>query len=124
MHKRNNLSIKRKFVNKNCLFYLNDILEYAPLCRIDTRNSFAKLKHPFRKTNTGQKTFSCNGPSLWNNLPETIKKTNNLSSSKNKVKVLYLNQQTDCHCHCDYLGLLLYYHYYLYYPQYYLTIFF
>ena len=41
---------------------------------INTRNSFAKLEHPFRKTNTGQKTLSHIGPSLWNNLPETIKK--------------------------------------------------
>ena len=36
----------------------------------NTRNSFAMLKHPFRKTNTGRKPY----PSLWNNLPETIKK--------------------------------------------------
>ena len=38
----------------------------------NTRNSFAMLKHPFRKTNTGRKPY----PSLWNNLPETIKKKN------------------------------------------------
>ena len=30
----------------------------------NTRNSFAKLKHPFRKTNAGQKTLSYIGPSL------------------------------------------------------------
>ena len=63
-----------KFVNKNCAFYLNEIFEFAPHCRIDTRHSFAKLKHTFCKTNTGQKTLSYIGPSLWNNLPETIKK--------------------------------------------------
>ena len=40
----------------------------------NTRNSFAKLKYPFRKTNKGQKTLSYISPSLWNNLPETIKK--------------------------------------------------
>ena len=67
-------AITFKFVNKNYPFYLNVIFEVAPHCKIDTRNSFAKLKHPFRKTNTGQKTLSYIGPSLWNNLPETIKK--------------------------------------------------
>ena len=63
-----------KFAYNNCPIYLNGIFEFAPHCRIDTGNSFAKLKHPFRKTNTGQKTLSYIGPSLWNNLPETIKK--------------------------------------------------
>ena len=67
-------AITFKFVNKNCPFQLNEIFELAPQCRIDTRNSFAKLKHPFRKTNTGEKTLSYIGPSLWNNLHEAIKK--------------------------------------------------
>ena len=68
-------AIAFKFVNKNCPFYLNEIVEFAPQYIIDTRNSFAKLKHPFYKTNTGQKTLSYIVPSLWNNLPETIKNT-------------------------------------------------
>ena len=83
------------FVNKNCPFYLNEIFEFAPNCRIDPRNSSAKLKHTFRKTNCGQKTLSYIGSSLWNNLPETIKKTNNLSTFKHSVKSFYLNQETD-----------------------------
>ena len=57
-------AITFKFANKNCPFYLNEIFEFASQCRIDTRNSFAKLKHPFRKTNMGQKTLSYIGPSL------------------------------------------------------------
>ena len=69
-------------------------LNNAPHCRVDTRNNFAKLKHPFRKTNTGQKSLSYIGPSLWNNLPETIEKTNNLNTFKHNVKSLYLNQET------------------------------
>ena len=56
--------ITSKFVNKNCPFYLNEIFEFPPHCRIDTRNSFAKLKHPIRMTNTGKKTLSYIGPSL------------------------------------------------------------
>ena len=67
-------AITFKFVNKNCPFYLNEIFEFAPHCRIDTRNSFVKVKHSFRKTNKGLKTLSYIALSLWNNLPETIKK--------------------------------------------------
>ena len=81
-----------KFANKNCLFYPNEIFKFTPHCRIDTRNSFAKLKHRFRKTNTGQKTLSYIGPSLWNNLPENIQKRNNLNTFKHNVKSLYINQ--------------------------------
>ena len=75
------IAITFKFVNKNCPFYLNEIFEFALHCRRDTRNSLAKLKHPFHKTNMGQKTLSCIGPSLWNNLHETIKKTKNFKLS-------------------------------------------
>ena len=55
-----------KFVNTNCPYYLKEIFEFAPHCRIDTRNKFVKLKIPFRKTNMGQKAISFVGPSLWN----------------------------------------------------------
>ena len=79
-------AITFKFVNRNCPFYLNEIFEFTLRCRINTRNSFAKLKHPICKTNTGQKTLSYIGPSLWNNLPETIKKTpNNLKTFLNTM---------------------------------------
>ena len=44
-------AITLKFVIKNCPFYLNQFFEFAPQCRIDTRNSFVKLKHPFCRTN-------------------------------------------------------------------------
>ena len=74
--------------NKNHPFYLNEIFEFTLHWRIDTRNSFGKLKHPFGKTNTGQKTLSYIGPSLWNNLPETVKKMNSLNTFKHNVKSL------------------------------------
>ena len=64
-----------KFVNNNCPYYLKENFKFAPHCRIDTRNEFAKLKVPFHKTNMGQKAISLVGPSLWNSLPEVIKKT-------------------------------------------------
>ena len=65
-------AITFKFINKKCPFYLNEIFEFAPHCKIDPRNSFVKLKHPFCKTNTEQKTLSYVGPSLGSNLSETF----------------------------------------------------
>ena len=68
-------TITFKFVNNTCPYYLKEIFEFAPHCRIDTRNKLAKLKIPFHKTNMGQKAISFVGPSLWNSLPELTKKT-------------------------------------------------
>ena len=56
VHKCTN-NITFKFVNNTCPYYLKEIFEFAPHCRIDTRNKFAKLKIPFRKTNIGQKAI-------------------------------------------------------------------
>ena len=56
-----------KFINNTCPYYLKEIFEFAPHCRIDTRNKFAKLKIPFRKANMGEKVISFVGPSLWKN---------------------------------------------------------
>ena len=67
-------TITFKFVNNTCPFYLKEIFEFAPHCRIDTRSKFAELKIPFRKTNMRQKAISFVGPSLWNSLPVSIKK--------------------------------------------------
>ena len=50
-------NIKFKFVNNTCPYYLKEIFEFTPHCRIDTTNKFAKLKIPFRKTNMGQKAI-------------------------------------------------------------------
>ena len=82
------------FANNNCLFYLNKIFEFALHCSRATTNSFPMFKYPLRKTNTGQKTLSCLSSSLLSNLPEPIKKTNNLDTFKHYVKKLYLNQST------------------------------
>ena len=63
-------TITFKFFSNICRYYLKKCFEFAPHQRIETRNKFAKLKIPFRKTNMGQKTISFVGPSLWNSLPE------------------------------------------------------
>ena len=62
---------------------MNVVFRPAENMRINTRNSFLKLNHPFRKTSTGQKGLSYIGPDIWNRIPETIKKTRNLNNFEN-----------------------------------------
>ena len=66
-------TITCNFVKDNCPYYLNESFEFAPCCRIGTRNNFSKLKDAFCKSNIGQKTISYIGPSIWSSLPDTIK---------------------------------------------------
>ena len=80
-----------KFVQNKCPGYMNKVFRPALNMRINTRNSFLKLNHPFRKTSTGQKGLSYIGPAIWNRIPEIIKKTRNLNTFKHKMKHYYLN---------------------------------
>ena len=66
------ISIVFKFINGNCPYYLNEVFEFAPEGNVRLRNSFLKLKGPFRNTNTGQKVLSFIGPSFWNQILETL----------------------------------------------------
>ena len=53
-------TITFKFVNDTCPYYLKEIFEFAPHCRIDTRNKFAKLKIPFlRDKHEAESYFIC-----------------------------------------------------------------
>ena len=52
-----------KYVNKACPYYMKEVFEYASQGSISSRNNYAKLKLPFRKTTTGQKNLSYIGPS-------------------------------------------------------------
>ena len=66
-------TITFEFVNNTCPYYLNEIFEFTPHCRIDRRNKLAKLEILFRKTNMGQKSISFVDPSLWSSSPQLIK---------------------------------------------------
>ena len=69
---------------------MNEIFDFAPHCSVSTRNNFPKLKNPFRKRNIGQKAISYIGPSIWNNLPDSIKRANRLNTFKHNAKKPYL----------------------------------
>ena len=80
-----------KFVQDKCPASMNEVFRPAGNMRINTRNSFLKLNHPFRKTSTGQKSLSYIGRAIWNRIPEIIKKTRYLNTFKHKMKHCYLN---------------------------------
>ena len=85
-------AITFKFFNNACPHCLNEVYEYAPQCRIELRRNFAKVKVRFRKTSMGQDGLSYIGPSLWNNLPESLKKNNTvLNTFKHNLKNKYLD---------------------------------
>ena len=48
-------NITYNFVNNTCPYYLSEVFEFAPHCKIDKRNNFSKLENTFRKTNMEQK---------------------------------------------------------------------
>ena len=70
---------------------MNEVFRPAEKMRINTRNSFLKINHPFRKTSTGEKGLSYIGPAIWNRIPGIFKKNRNLNTFKNKMKHYYLN---------------------------------
>ena len=81
-----------KYVNKACPYYMKEVFEYASQGRISSRNNYAKLKVPFRKTTMGQKSLSYIGPSVWNKLPSSMKRNISLNKFKHDVKKNYLRE--------------------------------
>ena len=73
---------------------MNEVFEFASEDNVSLKNNFLKLKRPFRNTNTGQKALSFTGHSFWNQIPETLKKTDNLNTFKHNLKKHFFNQMT------------------------------
>ena len=65
---------------------MKEVFEYASQGRISSRNNYARLKVPFRKTTMGQKSLSYIGPSVWNKLPSSMKRNISLNKFKHDVK--------------------------------------
>ena len=51
-----------KFVQSKWPTYMNEVFRPAENIRINTRNSYLKLSHPFRKASTGQNDLTYIGP--------------------------------------------------------------
>ena len=81
-----------KYVNNACPYYMKEVFEYASQGRISSRNNCTRLKVPFRKTTMGQKSLSYIGPSVWNKLPSSLKRSISLNTFKHDVKKSYLQE--------------------------------
>ena len=71
---------------------MNEVFDYASPGRISSRNNYAKLKVPFRKTTMGQESLSYIGLSVWKKLPSSMKRNTGLDKFKHNVKKHYLRE--------------------------------
>ena len=98
--------------------FLNKIFEFASHCRIGRRNKLTKNKILSHKTNMGQKAISFSGSSLWNSLPELIKKTDYSNTFKQNFENYCLNwinnELMKSHCYVFKDLTILTYIYFLY----------
>ena len=74
-----------KFFSKSCPDYYDELFFPAETNGVRTRSSYQKLGLPRRKTNIGLKALSYVGPSLWNNLDETLKTSSSINNFKHKI---------------------------------------
>ena len=71
-----------KYVNDQCINYLNDIFQTAPENNIQTRKSSQNVTTPFCKANSGQMALSYIGKGIWSKTPETLNQLKNLDMFK------------------------------------------
>ena len=65
---------------------MNDVFKLTCQPNATTRASLLKLNQPLQRTNYGQNNISYVAPIIWNNLPYSLKTTDNLNSYKHRVK--------------------------------------
>ena len=70
---------------------MNEVFRPAENIRINTRNSYLKLSHPFQKASTGQNGLSYIRPAIWSRIPKILKKTKNWNTFTHKMKAYYPN---------------------------------
>ena len=74
-----------KFCSSTSPPYIN-VFKPAGQPNTTTRASLLKLNQSLRRTNHGQNNISYITPIIWNNLPDSLKTTDNLNTYKNRVK--------------------------------------
>ena len=79
-----------KFFDDKCPLYMKDVFDKPCISQASTRNSTMKLSQPLRRTNNGQHCISFLAPSVWNNLPNELKRCTNLNAFKHKIKEYFL----------------------------------
>ena len=81
-----------KFFAQTCPDYFDELFVPSENSNISTRHSFQKLQIPRRNTNIGQRALSYIGPSLWNNLNNSLKSASSLNSFKHSIKEHYFKE--------------------------------
>ena len=82
------------FFNENCPLYLHDLHKPSGQDQINTRSSVLKLKHPSRRTCSGQNALSHVTPTVWNNSTTCLKLSNTLNSFKHGVKEHFFSRNS------------------------------
>ena len=64
---------------------MNDVFKPAGQPNTTTKASLLKLNQPLRRTNRSQNSISYIAPVIWNNLPNSLKATDNRNTYKHRV---------------------------------------
>ena len=75
-----------KFCNNASPPYMNDVFKPVGQPNNIARASVLKLNQPLRNTNYGQNNISYIASIICNNLPNSLKTTDNLNTYKHRVK--------------------------------------
>lgn len=78
-----------KTINKETSTWLLSFPIVGEVIQVATRQS-NDLFVPRTRTDSGKRQLAILGPTLWNNLPNVIKESNNLNLFKCKLKEYYL----------------------------------
>ena len=82
----NNVRIQLKYFSNLSPLNMNDVFKSAGQNATATRTSLFKLNQPLRKANHGLKSLPYVEPSVWSKLPYFLKTTENVNTSKHRVK--------------------------------------
>ena len=65
---------------------MNDVFKPTGQTNTTTRASLLKLNQPLPRANHGQRNIFYIAPIIWNNLPTSLKITDNLNTYKHRVE--------------------------------------
>ena len=71
---------------------MNDVFKLAGQRNTTTSASLLKSNQPLRRTNHGQNNVSYIAPIIWNNLPNSLKTTDNLNTYRHRVREYFFHR--------------------------------
>ena len=84
-------SMSFKFCNNTSPPYMNDVFKPAGQSNTTTRASSLKLNQTLRRNNQGHKNISYIAPIFWNNIPNSLKITDNLNTLNTVIHLISKN---------------------------------